>query len=89
MALFPADDPVGGKDAAAERPRQQQPRGDAHVAEEVRPDVRGEVAGGGGVLFFSGKKRRERREERDGKKNGSAKRKLGLDSRGKQKQKKG
>ena len=48
MALFPADDPVGCKDAAAERPRQQQPRGDSHVAEEVRPDVRGEVASGRG-----------------------------------------
>ena len=67
MALFAADDPVGGKDAAAQRPRQQQPGGDAHVAEEVRPDVRGEVA----VVFFSkggkgrvGKRERERERER-------------------------
>ena len=63
MALFPADDPVGCKDAAAERPRQQQPRGDSHVAEEVRPDVRSEVASGRGFWErrFGKKKKRERR----------------------------
>lgn len=74
MALFPADDPVGGEDAASQRPRQQQPRGDAHVAEEVRPDVRGEVAIEGGELGkrkegkekrVSKAKRREEKEEED------------------------